>query len=364
MMNMHRKTYLEINEDNIRFNIKHIKAKTAKKLIVVLKANGYGTNDVEIAKIAQKEAIDLLAVSSIEEALHLRENGIDTDILILGEVDPEDIDLVKENNFQIVTVSKDYVEKNINKLVGVKIHLKLNTGMNRIGVLPNEARSVFETLKKANAIVVGIMTHYVSSDDNDKLTEKQYEVFEKVVNSFDYQFKYIHSCNTDAALSIRDQVSNYVRCGLGVLGYSSRKNELRPALSFYTEVVNIKTVPRGEGVSYGSHYISDGDGYILTLPVGYADGFIRANTNKKVFIEDEECTIVGSVCMDQMMVKCFKPHPVGSKVELFGEHISLEKRAQDLKIIIYEIITNISDRVTRRFIADGKIIETINERFR
>lgn len=363
-MSMHRKTYLEINEKSIRFNIKYIKAITNKKLIVVLKANGYGTNDVELAKIAQKENVDLLAVSSIEEALHLRKEGIETEILILGEVDCDDLGLVKENNFQIVTVSKDYIENNLDKLAGIKIHLKINTGMNRIGILPNEARSVYSSLRRANAIIVGIMTHYVSSDDNDSLTQRQYEVFKKVVSSFDYQFKYIHSCNTDAALSIRDEVSNYVRCGLGVLGYSARKNELKPSLSLFSEVVNVKTVPKGEGVSYGHHFVSDGDGYILTLPVGYADGFIRANTNKKVYIDGEECKIVGSVCMDQMMVRSFKPHPIGSKVELFGEHISLEKRAQDLKTITYEIITNISDRVTRVFVDEEKTVETINVRFR
>lgn len=363
MMAMHRKTYLEVNEDNIRYNIRQLKQKSKKNLIAVIKANGYGTSDVRIARLAQKEGVELLAVSSIEEAIHLRKNGVAQDILILGEVDPSDFNIVRANCFHIVTVSKDYVLNNASKLVGVKVHIKLNTGMNRIGILPSEAKEVFDVLKENNAAIVGIMTHYVSSDDNDELTKKQYQIFEDTVKSLNYQFKYVHSCNTDATLSLEDNVSNYVRCGLGLLGYSEKANDLRQAISLYTEVVNSKNVKEGEGVSYGHHYISDGKGYILTLPIGYADGFIRANTNKKVYIENEECVIVGSICMDQMMVKSMNEYPQGTKVELFGEHISIEKRAKDLKTITYEILTNISDRVTRVFISDGQVVETINERF-
>lgn len=363
-MEMHRKTYLEINEDNIRYNIKQLKEVSSKKLIAVIKANAYGTSDIRVAKLAQKEGVDLLAVSSIEEAIHLKRNGIDTDILILGEVDPNYFSIVQTYSFHIVTVSKDYVINNADKLAGIKVHIKLNTGMNRIGILPSEAKEVFNILKEHNAAIVGIMTHYVSSDDNDELTKKQYEIFKETVKSLDYNFKYIHSCNTDATLSLKDEVSNYVRCGLGIHGYSARENNLKPALALYTEIVNVKQVNEGEGVSYGHHYISDGTGYILTLPIGYADGFIRSNTNKQVYIDGEYCRIVGSVCMDQMMVKCDEPHKVGDKVELFGEHISLVKRAEELKTITYEIITNISDRVSRVFKSYGEIVEVINERFR
>ncbi len=363
-MNYLRKTYLEINEDAIRFNIHYLEEKSGKKLIGIIKANGYGTNDVYLANLLIGEGVKMLAVSSIDEAIYLRKCGIECEMLILGEVDIDQFDYVRKYGFSIVTVSKDYVLNNIENFKGVKVHLKLNTGMNRIGILPNETHEVFDALNENGAVVTGIMTHYACSDSDDEFTLKQYKKFEEVVKSFDYDFEYIHSCNTDATVAFKDSVSNCVRCGNGTLGYSEKESELKESLALYTEVVNTKSVPEGEGVSYGQHYISDGKGYILTLPVGYADGFLRKNTGKEVYVGDEYGVIVGSVCMDQLMVHTENYHAPGEKVELFGEHISLKKRSEELETINYEIITGISDRVTRIFVKDGKEVKEINNRFR
>lgn len=360
---MYRKSYLEINEDNILFNINKIRSTSRKKLIAVVKANGYSTDDVHIAKLAIKNGVDFVAVSSLEEALHLRTNGIDSEILILGYVDGRHLSLVKENNFSIVTVSLDYVKENIKELSNVKVHIKLNTGMNRIGILPNQAKEVLDLLLLNNVLVEGIMTHYACADSDEEFTLKQYNLFKDTVESLNYEFKYIHSQASDASFLLRDKISNYCRSGLAMLGYSESTNSLKPALGLYSEVTNVKVVPENEGISYGQHYSSDGKGYILTIPIGYADGFLRNNTGKEVYVENEIGTIVGSICMDQLMIHTDNYHPVGSKVELFGEHISIQKRAVENDTITYELITNLSDRLPKSFVSDNKVTEEVNIRF-
>lgn len=360
---MYRKSYIEINEDNILFNINKIQSTSRKKLIAVVKANGYSTDDIRISKLAIKNGVDFIAVSSLEEALHLRTNGIECELLILGYVDGRHLSLVKENDLSIVTVSYDYVKDNIENLKDVKVHIKLNTGMNRIGILPSQAKEVFDLLISNNAKVEGIMTHYACADCDEEFTLKQYELFKNTVESFDYKFKYIHSQASDASFLLRDKVSNYCRSGLAMLGYSEFNNGLKPALSLYSEVTNVKKVPKGEGISYGQHYTSDGEGYILTIPIGYADGYLRHNTGKDVFVENEIGTIVGSVCMDQCMIHTNNYHPVGTKVELFGSHISIQERANEVNTITYELITNLSDRLPKSFVSDNKVMEEINIRF-
>ncbi|MEE3425700.1 MAG: alanine racemase C-terminal domain-containing protein, partial [Erysipelotrichaceae bacterium] len=156
---------------------------------------------------------------------------------------------------------------------------------------------------------------------------------------------------------------NAERIGLGLLGLSSYDTALKPCISLFSEVSMVKQLKPGDTVSYGRHYTSDGSGYLLTIPLGYADGFYRANTGKEVYCEDEYGTIVGSICMDQMMILTKKEHPCGSLIELFGPHIDIAKRAQELGTISYELYTALSDRLSRRYIQNGKVFLSIDPRF-
>ncbi|MDO4198621.1 MAG: alanine racemase [Erysipelotrichaceae bacterium] len=361
---MFRKTYVEINEDSIVYNFNKIQEVSGKKLIAVIKANGYSSDDVELSRLAINNGIDLLAVSSLDEAMHLRKNGIDAQMLILGPTDPNDLDVVKDNDLSIITVSMDYVRNNIDRLKDIKVHIKINTGMNRVGILCEEAKECLNLLQQAKADIKGIMTHYACADFDEAFTLKQYNSFKDIVEKLDYPFTYIHSQATDASFGLKDEVSNYCRCGLAMLGYSDKDNGLKPAVKLYSEVTAVKTVPAGEGVSYGQHYTSDGEGYILTVPIGYADGFLRNNTGKEVYVDGEYGTIVGSICMDQMMIHTNVYHPVGSKVELFGDHISIRERAISNGTITYELLTNIADRVWKVFISKGEVILQKNNRSR
>ena len=168
---------------------------------------------------------------------------------------------------------------------------------------------------------------------------------------------------TDAAIIIDDDICNAQRIGLGLLGFSSYNIGLKPCVSLYSEVVMCKQLSQGETVSYGRHYVSDGKGYILTIPLGYADGFFRTNTGKEVYVENEYATIVGSICMDQLMILSEHPHPAGTRVELFGKHVDIVKRAEELNTITYELLTSLSDRITRIYISDGRIVDRKDPHF-
>lgn len=360
-MKIDRKTYLEINIDNIYDNYDAFLSKTKKKMIAVIKANAYGTTDYIIASYLEEKGADFFAVSSLNEAIRLRNHNINSNILIMGHV--HDLNKVKENNFSIIIPTKEYAYKYKDELKGIKVHIKINTGLNRLGILPSEAKEVLDSLLNNGAIVEGIMTHYACAGDVD-YTYQQYYLFKDTVEKLNYDFKYIHSAATDAALYLEDEISNYIRIGLGLFGYANIESDwdLKPAISLKAEIVACKEVEEGEGVSYGHHYISDGKGYILTAAIGYADGVDKKLENKAVYIGDEKCTVVGTVCMDLIMIKSDNPHEIGEEVEIIGNHITINERKDDYDSCCCKVITDISDRVTRIFIKDNKIDSEINER--
>ena len=358
---MYRNSYVEIDLDNLRHNIRFFTSDTDKKLIGVVKADGYGMIDYIEAKTLKEEGVDHFAVSSLDEALNLRDHGIDGSILILGQVPDDSMDLIKKNDLSIVTLSMPFVQRA--QLNGVKVHLKLNTGMNRIGVRTSEAKRCLDLLKDKGAIIEGVMSHFSSADDDLEYSKAQYERFKKCVLSLDYDFPLIHMSATDGAIAVDDDICNAQRIGLGLLGLSAYKTGLKQVISLYSHVSMLKKLEAGETVSYGRHYTSDGNGWLLTIPLGYADGFYRSNTGKKVWCENEYGTIVGSICMDQLMILCEHPHDEGSKVELFGSHIDVAERAKELGTIPYELYTSLSDRLTRKYLKNKKVFMSIDPRF-
>lgn len=358
---MDRKTYLEINIDNIYDNYGTFLAKTNKKMIVVVKANAYGTTDYKIASYLEEKGVDFFAVSSLDEAIRLRKHNINSNILVMGYV--HNLDLVREYNLSIIIPTKEYADKYKDELKGIKTHIKINTGLNRLGIIPSETKEVLELLLNNDAVVEGVMTHYACADDVD-YTYQQYYLFKDTVESLNYNFKYIHTAATDAALYLEDEISNYTRIGLGLFGYTNIESDwdLKPAISLKAEIVACKKVEEGEGVSYGHHYISDGNSYILTAAIGYADGIDRRLEDKVVYIGNEKCTVIGAVCMDLIMIKSVNPHEVYEEVEIIGDHITINERKKDYESCCCKVITDISDRVTRIFIKDNKIDCEINER--
>lgn len=349
---MYRNTWMEINLDQIEENFKHCAEICGKKMIAVLKADAYGCGDSYVAKAVIEAGAQMLAVSSIDEALMLRNEHYDGPLLILGATDPCDVPTLIANNISTAAFSTTWVEEVVKQNPkGLKVHLKVDTGMNRIGFKKlDDLQVAFQKLKDAGCVMEGIFTHFCCADSMMEMTLTQYHAFEKAVKFLDYPFEWIHCDNSDATVSFKDSLSNACRLGISLYGVSSYDKTLKYPISLHTKVAMIKTVPALETIGYGATYQTTTDEIIATLPIGYADGFIRANSGRKVYVDGQFAKVVGRVCMDQIMVKLEKEVPIGTEVEIFGEHINIEKMAAELGTIPYEIICLISGRVTRTYI--------------
>lgn len=358
---MYRNSYVKIELDKLKNNAKFFMNNTHKKLIAVVKADGYGVIDYMEAKALNEVGVDFFAVSSLDEAMSLRSHDVKGEILVLGYVPIEALDIVRDNNISVASISKEYVDKA--DLNNVKVHLKLNTGMNRLGVKPKDAKDMLNTLIDKGAIVEGVMSHFSSADEDIDYSKKQYQLFKDTVKNLDYDFKYIHMCATDATLVIDDDISTHCRVGLGLLGYSTYPCDIKPCVTLMSEIVAIKQVDKGETVSYNRHYTSDGKGYIITIPLGYADGFKKVNVNHQAYVDGEYGTIIGNICMDMMMIHVDEYHEVGKEVELLGGHIDVNKRAQEVNIINYELLVSLNDRLCRKYYENGKLRYQVDRRF-
>lgn len=359
---MYRNTWLEIDLDCIYENVKKTKQIQNKKYIAVVKANAYGMGDIEVANTCIEAGADMLAVSSLDEALSLRYQGYTGKLFILGATNPQDVQVVIDNDIAIAVYSLDFVKAIQNSCSGLKVHLAVDTGMNRIGFKNREdLKEAFDTLCHAKCKMEGIFTHfYCSSEEDHVITNQQFNQFRDCVEYLNYPFEWIHCDNSDATIFFEDGLSNAVRVGISLYGLSPFTNSLKQAISLYTEVCMTKTIHSGETVGYGAIYTAKQDEIIATCPIGYADGFIRKNTGRKVYVDGMYVPVVGNVCMDQIMLRLEHDVPVGSVVEIFGKHIDIEQMAKELDTISYEIYCLINERVTRVYKRHGKIIKEKN----
>lgn len=359
----YRDSYIEVDLDAISHNIERFIRHTSKAFFAVIKANGYGVGDFEVAEVAIKAGASYLAVSSLDEAMSLREKGIKAPILVLGYVSVEHCVLAKSKDITLTVTSLAWAKRISSSCHGLKMHMKINTGMNRLGMNSiEEAKEAMNLLKEAE--LEGIYTHYACSDDEKNLlNQKQYLLFDTIVKGLDYKFRYIHSANTDAACKFDDDITNAVRVGIGMIGYSSYEMGLKPCVALKTNVVNCHQITKDESVSYGAVYHATKHEWIITLPIGYADGWIRKNEGRLVYVNGEYAPIVGRICMDQMMVKVTKPYDLDTPVELFGEHISIAQVAKDLSTIPYEVLTLLSDRLTKKYFSNKQLVQVKAHRF-
>lgn len=362
--NMYRNTWMEVDLDAIFENVKTIRKICGKKVIAVLKADAYGCGDIEVARTILKAGAEMVAVSSLDEALMLRNGGCQAEILILGPVNPDHVEMLRRYHLAVSAYSQEWVEKIIQKgVAGIKIHMALDTAMNRIGFKETKTMlQAFADLQKAGALTEGVFTHFCCADSDRAMTDRQYARFAKMVQELHYPFRWIHCDNSDAALFFQDTLSDSCRIGIALYGISTFTDRLLPALGFYSTISMVKQIEAGETVGYGATYTAKKQEWIATVSVGYADGFVRANQGRFVYVAGMRCEVVGRICMDQMMIRLPSPLPIGTVVELFGPHIPLSEMAKELKTIPYEIISLISGRVTRRYKENGSLKMEKNER--
>lgn len=362
---MFRKTWMEINLDEIEENVKKAIAVSGKKIIAVLKADAYGCGDMQVCRAVERAGAAMVAVSSLDEAMILRNEGYKGEMLILGTVDAKNIPDLIQNNISTAAYSPEFVkEAAAQDCTGLKIHLAVDTGMNRIGFknIP-DLQNAFCTLSAAGCRMEGIFTHFCCADVPDhKFTDMQFEKFEKAVASIDYTFPWIHCDNSDATVSRHDPLSNACRFGITLYGISAYDDSFAHPVSLYTTAYMCKHVPAGEQIGYGATYTTAEEEIIVTAPIGYADGFIRANQGRKVYLDNSYGEIVGRVCMDQIMIRVDHDIKPGTPIEIFGSHISIESMAEELNTIPYEILCLITGRVTRIYLKNNKRISEQNDR--
>lgn len=380
-MSEYYRVYAEVDLSAIVENVKNLKklTKEGTKAMAVVKANAYGHGDVAVSKAVYNE-VDAYAVATLQEAINLRENGIDKPILILGYVVPEEYDELIDNNIAATvfdyTTAKELSDeaKRIGKTA--LCHIKIDTGMHRIGMEPNEdSLKVLKEIKKLPGLkLVGIFTHFFSSDESDKTaTNHQFKLFNIFIEACSKEgitFEYNHCANSAAIIDLKEMDMDMVRMGIAMYGmYPSlevQKDRIKliPAMTLKSGVVMVKTLPAGEGVSYGATYVTDKETKVATVSVGYGDGYPRRLSNKgQVIIRGRRAPIIGRVCMDQLMVDVTDIPDVerGDVVTLIGrdgdEFISVEEIAETSgSTFNYEMVCDIGKRIPRRFYKDGKWI--------
>jgi alanine racemase len=367
-MKYYRPTFAEINLDAIRHNLEivsHI-VKGGTKILGVVKADAYGHGMKEVSK-AIVDYVDYFGVASLDEAVGLRNIGIKKPILVIGAILPEEIEGVLKFNV-IQTVSDLDVPKRLSKLAmsrnrTVKVHVKIDTGMGRLGFWHEEAIDFIKKISRLKNIVIdGIFTHFPNAEADKVFTYNQIGNFKRLVedlwdNNIDIPIK--HTANSMGLIDFKDSHMNMVRPGLMMYGIypkpSLMKNILlRPALTLRTKITYLKSLPKGRGISYGMTYVTAKSTKLATIPIGYGDGYSRHFSNKaEVLINDRRCPIVGRVCMDMCMVDVghLKNVKTGDDVILIGsqgkEIIRAEELAWLINTIPYEVLCNIGHRVPR-----------------
>jgi alanine racemase len=369
-----RLTRAEINLRSLHFNLEGIRKKVGPhvRLMGIVKANAYGHGIIEVAHALNKFGIDYLGVGFLEEGILLRNHGITTPILVLGGVLGSQVEDFLEYNLDI-TVSSIEIAERINAEVRTnggrkpRIHLKIDTGMERLGVRWEHAPKFLERVKQlSNLQLIGIYSHFATADEKDKsFAYEQLQRFQKILKyaeDLGMEIPCKHIANSGAILDIPESYFSMVRPGILLYGiYPSLETSecvsLRTVLELKSKVVYIKEVLEGMTVSYGRQYLVPQKTKIATVPIGYGDGYNRLLSNAaRVVIGGKKYPVVGAVCMDQIMVDIgldTNMH-VGDDVTLIGRESDETVTAWDLalmmKTVPYEVLTNIASRVPRFYL--------------
>lgn len=395
---MYRNTYVEVSVENIKYNIRQLIncCPKYKWFFGVVKGNAYG-HGYEIAKYIADSGINYLAISSLDEALKVRKYNVDIPILCLEPIPVEYLEICVQNNVAITVHCIEYVEKlkkwlqenTIGENQVLKIHLKIDSGMNRLGFKDcSDIKAVYNEFvvnKKENVQIEGIYTHFATTGFLDKEWDNQLDNFKKITKEIDLtKIPIVHldrsiTCVTHPSI----ELANGARFGLAMYGYTINKPQnpksfldklvsikhrstikkynisqvnldnipnLKPALTLKTEVMQIKKIKKGEFVGYGATYRARNDEYIATLPIGYADGIDLRNLGRYVYINSKPYEIIGSVCMGMISIRVDESVKLGDVVEIINEKINAQDIAKHTGQTTYSVITNISYELPRVYI--------------
>lgn len=370
--------WAEIDLDVIAKNMQIIrKLAKSKEVAAVIKANAYGHGSVVLANVLLENGADRIAVARLDEALELRQHGIDAPIFILGYTNParateaiaNDIHVCIYHYDDAVAFSKEAQKQHKQ----VHFNIAIDSGMERIGFQPTSesVETIVAISKLPNIIMEGIFTHFCLADCYDKIfTHEQYKRFKWVCDEIakrGINIKIHHCANSATIIDLPEYHYDMVRAGVILYGMAPSHEVdivptgLKPAMSLKCEITHVKTIHKGDGVSYGHKFVADKDTVIATIPAGYADGYTRMLSGKaEVLIHGKRAKVVGNICMDQCMVNVtdIPDVKVGDEVVLFGtqgqETILADELADKLGTINYEITCMVARRVPRVYFKDGK----------
>ena len=361
----HRPTKALINLEAIRYNIQQMGAHIPKDTLkwAVVKANAYGHGAIAVARAIQDD-VDGFCVSNIDEAIELRQAGIAKKILILGVSEVESFSLAKDFDITLTVAGLEWIENLLDTesdLAGLTVHLKIDSGMGRIGFRSaSEAEQAQSMLENNGASVEGIFTHFATADEeSDTYFKQQLEYFKRILDDLKEVPELVHASNSATTLWHAETIFNAVRMGDSMYGLNPSGQilelpyELKPALTLESAIVHVKTVEAGACMGYGATYQADSEQVIATLPIGYADGWTRDMQNFSVLVDGQLCPIVGRVSMDQITIRLPKLYPLGTKVTLIGSDGDKEITATDVAVyrgtINYEVVCLLSDRIPREY---------------
>ncbi len=388
-LDIRKRTWAEIDLDALRHNFQQIRNHIGdSKLCCVVKADGYGHGAAMLTRLYSQWGADFFAVSNLDEAIELRENGIVEPVLVLGYTPVALADKISQYNLTQAVYGYDYARglshACVRAGVCVDVHIKIDTGMSRIGFMcqsfPRDEKSVDEieaVCRMQGLSAKGIMAHFSVADEGDageKFTLSQLEAFKYTVNALKDRgitFELVHHANSGATENYSEAHLSMVRAGIILYGLYPNPSlppvlELRSAMTLKSSVAFVKNLFAGSSVSYGRTFVADRDMRVATVPIGYADGYFRAlSAEGYMSIKGKKAKILGRICMDQTIIDVtdIDDVKIGDEVVIFSgnedEAPTVDVLAQQAGTINYEIVCAVSKRVPRVYLRDGKIVDVM-----
>lgn len=361
--------WLEIDLEVIRQNVRELMRISQTEVMAVVKANGYGHGAAAVARAAVEAGATWLGVARLEEAIDLRRSGMHCHILVMGYTSPERVTDVINNNICLTIYDRQMGEayaRQAEKLGGIlRLHIKVDTGMGRLGISPDTAHEFIEALSRRPKLSIeGIFTHFACADEPiQPTTARQLSMFEDLVRGLREHGvapRYIHSANSAAIINFPAAHFDLVRPGIALYGFPPSADTPLPAgihsgLVWKTRLTSVRTFPEGHGISYGHVYHTSNEERIGSIAIGYADGYRRVPGNIAL-VRGKRVPVVGRVCMDQCMLQLdsVPDAEIGDEVVLLGrqgdEHISAEELAERWATFNYEVICGLSARLPRIYL--------------
>lgn len=336
--------WIEVDLNRLETNYHRLSTFYSDKMIFpVVKANAYGHGMLPIARFYESLGVPMLCVSSVYEAKALLESGIKTDILIFGWTDPRLMKKYAHPQIIYTLSSLHMYEQIANHSIPYRLHIKINSGMNRVGF--KNVDELKHILKEDKHHYEGIYTH-LPSNQKTRQTEKLFEDFLTLVDSLETKFKWVHTGNTNPGYVIDSQQINAVRHGMACFGYNDYV-EVNPILSLYAPIEYVTSIQEGDTVGYDFSYQAKKDEWIVSIPLGYAHGFFQEQDRLAFYLNGEKLSLVGKVCMDQSMLKAEKRIQEGHRLCVYGKERSLFDLSQKTNKSHYELLTQLSPSIPR-----------------